>query len=71
MTRTYRQLDASSAADPTERVEWYEPVEIRADVPIWGVVYGSYRQSRQSECRFNDAAAARRHGEQLLSRPIR
>jgi hypothetical protein len=72
MARTYRKLDRDSAADPTERVEWFKPVQLVDDpvYPIWTVVYGSYRQSRQS-IKFNDAAAAARHGEQLLGRPIR
>lgn len=70
--RTYRKLTRDSAADTLERVEWFEPVQLvdHPTYPIWTVVYGSYRSSHQS-IRFNDAAAASRHGEQLLGRPIR
>jgi hypothetical protein len=72
MARTYRKLDRDSAADLTERVEWYEPVQLvdHPTYPIWTVVYGSYRQSRQS-IKFNDAATAARHGEQLLGKVMR
>ena len=70
--RTYRKLTRDSAADQLERVEWFEPVQLVDDpsYPIWTVVYGSYRQSRQS-IKFNDAAAAARHGDQLLGKVIR
>lgn len=57
-----------------EVVATFSPEELVADerFPVWVLDYtGTRGTTRRSECRFNDAASAARHGRQMLGLTMR